>query len=53
MHIKIIFVAVAVIAYFALKAARYGALSTSEIMIFALVCAAFTGYLIYAITLLS
>jgi hypothetical protein len=52
MHIIIIFAAFAVIGYFAAKSARYGALSGSEAVIFALLTAGFAGYLIYAITVL-
>jgi hypothetical protein len=49
MYIIVLFVFLAVLGYFGIKAARYGALGITETAIFAILSAAFTGYLIYII----
>jgi hypothetical protein len=47
MYIIVLFVFLAVLGYFGLKAARYGALGVTETAVFAVLSAAFTGYLIF------
>ncbi len=49
MYIIILFVFLAVLAYFGLKAARYGTLNHVEMPVFAILSIAFSGYLIFAL----
>jgi hypothetical protein len=49
MHIFILAAAVIIIGFFAIKAARYGALGINEIKTFAVIMTAFAGYLIYLV----
>ena len=53
MYIIILFVFLAVLAYFGLKAARYGTLNQIEMPVFAILSIAFAGYLIFALYRLS
>ena len=53
MYIIVLFVFLAILGYFGIKAARYGALDITETAIFAILSAAFTGYLIFIVYRLS
>jgi hypothetical protein len=47
MYTIILFVIIAVIGYFAIKASRYGKLSISEVPIFAILSMVLGGYIIF------
>jgi hypothetical protein len=49
MYTIILFVLIAVLSYFAIKAARYGKLNIGEIPIFAILSAGLAGYIIFLI----
>jgi|APFre7841882724_1041349.scaffolds.fasta_scaffold75987_1 hypothetical protein len=49
MYTIILFVLIAIIGYFGIKASRYGSLSMHELPIFAILCAGLAGYLIFLI----